>query len=80
MEINLLVKSLAAQMPYDVKIEIIDKGTHFTLKVLKSPEKFDKYFKKYYRERGVREIDIYNHEYRKLIDLSIVVRRYCFGD
>lgn len=55
MEINLLVKSLAAQMPYDVKIEIIDKGTHFTLKVLESPEKFDKYFKKYYRERGVRE-------------------------
>ncbi len=35
----------------------------------------DEHFKKYYN-KGTSEIDIYNNEYQKLIDLSIVLTRY----
>lgn len=78
MEINLLVKSLVHQIPSDIKTELEDKGTHFILRILNPSEKFNRYFKKYYREGSNNEIDIFNNDYQKLIDLSIVLKRYAY--
>ena len=80
MEINLLVKSLVYQIPREIETVLEDKGDHFVLRILNPSEKFNRYFKKYYREGSDNEIEIFNHEYQKLIDLSIVLRRYAYDD
>ena len=75
MEIDLLVKALVNQFPYGVEVEVIDNISHFTLVIHNPSKRFDNHFKKYYN-KGTSEIDIYNNEYKKLIDLSIVLTRY----
>ena len=54
---------------------MIDNISHFTLVIHNPSKRFDNHFKKYYN-KGTSEIDIYNNEYQKLIDLSIVLTRY----
>jgi len=77
MEINLLVKSLVRQIPNDIKWDLEDVGSHFVLRFIEPSQKFNNYFKKYYTQEDSNQIMILNNDYRKLIDLSLTLRRFC---
>lgn len=79
MEINLLVRSLSHQFPAKYNVEVIDNDTHFTILIKNPSEKLDNYFGRFFEEsnkNGCRMININNGDCKRLLDLSVTLKRY----
>lgn len=73
--INLLLCSLRDQMPTEFNPTIIDRDTHYTLSIENPDERFINHFQKYF-ENDTSEIKIKDGDSKKLIEMSLCLRRY----
>ena len=73
--INFLIRSFHSQLPSNIDLKVIEKEDGYVLEINKPNEIFNNYFSPYYM-KGTTSILIRDDDYKVLLELSKVLKRY----
>ena len=73
--INFLIRSFHSQLPSSIDLNVIEKEDSYILEINNPNERFNNHFSPYYME-GTSNILIRDDDYKVLLELSNVLKRY----